>query len=100
MVQQEIPMVAIVFNDQAYGNVLRIQEMRFGGRTIASRLYNPDMLKLADAYGLQGMRAKDPEELRACLRAALASNEPTLIEVPVGPMPQMQTVMAQQAARL
>jgi acetolactate synthase-1/2/3 large subunit len=97
MVQQKIPMVTIVFNDQAYGNVLRIQETRFGGRTIASHLYNPDMLKLADAYGLQGMRAKDPEELRSCLRAALTSNEPTLIEVPVGPMPQVGTVMAQQA---
>ena len=98
MVQQKIPMVAIVFNDSAYGNVLRIQEMRFGGRTIASRLHNPDMLKLAEAYGLQGMRAKDPEELRVALRAALAGGEPTLIEVPVGPMPQMQTVMAQVQA--
>ena len=60
MVQQHIPLTAIVFNDNAYGNVKRIQEMRFGGRTIASTLHNPDMLKLAEAYGLEGRRATSP----------------------------------------
>jgi acetolactate synthase-1/2/3 large subunit len=88
MVQQHIPLTAIVFNDNAYGNVKRIQETRFGGRTIASTLHNPDMLKLAEAYGLEGRRAATPQELRATLRDVLARDEPVLIEVPVGPMPQ------------
>ena len=66
-----------------YGTVLHIQEMRFGRRTIAPRLHNPDMLKLAEAYGLQGIRAKDPGELR--------------VEVPVGLMPQIETAMGKQA---
>jgi acetolactate synthase-1/2/3 large subunit len=91
MVQQKIPLTAIVFNDNAYGNVKRIQEMRFGGRTIASDLYNPDMEKLADAYGVDFRRAKSPEELRSTLREVFGgSSRPVLIEVPVGPMPQMQ----------
>ena len=88
MVQQHIPLTAIVFNDNAYGNVKRIQETRFGGRTIASTLHNPDMLKLAEAYGLEGRRATSPEELRSTLHEVLAKNEPVLIEVAVGPMPQ------------
>lgn len=89
MAQQRLPVVAIVFNDNAYGNVRRYQETRFEGRYIASDLYNPDMLKLADAYGIAGRRAKDAAGLRGELRAALAANEPTLIEVPVGSMPSM-----------
>jgi acetolactate synthase-1/2/3 large subunit len=84
--QQGLPLVAIVFNDNAYGNVRGSQITRFGGRTIASDLYNPDFMKLADAYGIAGRRAKGAQELRRELRAALAANEPTLIEVPVGPM--------------
>jgi acetolactate synthase-1/2/3 large subunit len=90
MVQQRIPLTAIVFNDNAYGNVLRIQENRFAGHTIGSRLHNPDMLKLAEAYGVEGRRATTPEELRAVLRDVFSRNDPVLIEVPVGPMPQMQ----------
>jgi acetolactate synthase I/II/III large subunit len=90
MVQQKIPLTAIVFNDNAYGNVKRIQQTRFGGRTIATDLHNPDMMKLADAYGIEGRRVHTPDELRSTLREVFASPRPVLIEVPVGPMPQMQ----------
>ncbi len=87
--QQKLPLVAIVFNDDAYGNVRYLQETRFEGRHIACDLYNPDLLKLADAYGIAGRRAHRPDALRRELREALAANEPTLIEVPVGSMPSM-----------
>jgi acetolactate synthase-1/2/3 large subunit len=89
MAQQNIPLVAIVFNDNAYGNVKRIQQNRFGGRTIASDLLNPDMLKLADAFGIEGRRVHTPGALRTALHEVFRQNNPVLIEVPVGPMPQM-----------
>jgi acetolactate synthase I/II/III large subunit len=90
MVQQRIPLTTIVFNDNAYGNVKRYQETRFGGHVIASTLYNPDMLKLAEAYGIEGRRAATPEALQLTLRDVLQRDEPVLIEVPVGPMPQQR----------
>ncbi len=86
MAQQHLPVVAIVFNDHAYGNVRGTQATRFEGRLIASDLHNPDFMKLADAFGIAGRRAKDADALRRELRAALAADEPTLIEVPVGSM--------------
>ncbi len=89
MVEQKIPLTAIVFNDNAYGNVKRIQQTRFGGRTIASDLHNPDMMKLADAYGVEGRRVKSPAELKATLLEVFKRNEPVLIEAPVGPMPSV-----------
>jgi acetolactate synthase-1/2/3 large subunit len=88
MAQQKIPLTAVVFNDNAYGNVKRIQETRFNGHTIASELHNPDMLKLAEAYGVEGRRATTPDELRTTLEDVFKRNDPVLIEVPVGPMPQ------------
>jgi acetolactate synthase-1/2/3 large subunit len=87
MSQHGIGAVVVVFNDNAYGNVRRIQQEQFGGRTIASDLRNPDYLKLADAFGVTGRRAETPDGLAVALREALRAGEPTLIEVPLGPLP-------------
>jgi len=87
MAQHEIAAVAVVFNDGAYGNVKRIQQQQFGGHTIASELRNPDYVKLAAAFGVAGRRVETPAALESALREAFRANEPTLIEVPVGPMP-------------
>ncbi len=99
MVEQKIPLIAVVFNDNAYGNVKRIQQTRFGGRTIASDLHNPDMLKLAEAYGVEGRRANSPAELKATLLDVLKRNEPVVIEAPVGPMPPVNFKSRAQARR-
>jgi acetolactate synthase-1/2/3 large subunit len=87
-VRHRIPLTAIVFNDGAFGNVRRIQQERFGNRLIASDLANPDFVKFAESFGAAGERARNPDELRAALRRALARRDgPTLIEVPVGSFP-------------
>jgi acetolactate synthase-1/2/3 large subunit len=86
-VKYGINAVVIVFNDNAYGNVLRDQKALFNGRAIGSELHNPDFVKLAEAYGARGVRVVGPERLEAALREALATDAPTLIEVPVGAMP-------------
>ena len=86
-VQQKINAVVIVFNDSAFGNVLRDQRDRFQGRVYGSELHNPDFMALAKAFGVRGARAATAEELEAQLREALAVEAPTLIEVPCGPMP-------------
>ena len=79
--------IAVVFRDDAYGNVLRDQENRFEGRVVGSRLHNPDFVKLAQAYGADGVRAHDAQELERALAQAIERDRPALIEVPVGPMP-------------
>jgi len=86
-VRHNVPLVAIVFVDNAFGNVRRIQEEQFGNRLIACDLTNPDFVKYAESFGAVGLRARDPDELRDCLRTSFARREPTVIEVPVGPMP-------------
>ncbi len=85
--RHRIPLVAVVFNDGAFGNVKRIQEEQFGNRLIACDLANPDFVRYAESFGAAGRRARGPDELRIALREAFARREPALIEVPVGPMP-------------
>ena len=78
----------MLFRSNAFGNVMRDQINRFEGRIIGSQLHNPDFVKLAEAYGARGIKVSGPDELEATLRDVLAANDaPTLIEVPVGPMP-------------
>jgi acetolactate synthase-1/2/3 large subunit len=89
-----IASITLVFNDSAYGNVKRIQQTQFAGRTIASDLRNPDYMKLADAFGVAGRRATDADSLAIQLREAIKANEPTLIEIPVPPMPDVQKTLA------
>ncbi len=88
--QFNIPVVAIVFNDGAYGNVKGIQRMRYGGREIASTLENPDFVKLADAFGVAGYRAESPEQLRTVLKEALSLDAPALIDYPTAPLPMVR----------
>ena len=87
-IHHRIPLVVVVFNDGAFGNVRRNQEERFGNRIIASDLTNPDFVRFAESFGAAAERARSPQELRAALNRAFKRRDgPTLIEVPVGPMP-------------
>ncbi|MBK5334125.1 MAG: hypothetical protein JJD93_19265 [Ilumatobacteraceae bacterium] len=87
-VQHHIRAITVVFNDNAFGNVRRIQQERFGiERTIASTLVNPDIVAFAKSFGCLGLRAYDPHELGDALRTAIAHDGPVVIEVPVGEVP-------------
>ncbi len=86
--RHRIPLVTVVFNDGAYGNVRRIQEEQYANRLIACDLTNPDFVRFAESFGAAAERANDPAQLRAALnRAFKRRDEPTLIEVPVGALP-------------
>src|SRR4051812_40193134 len=87
-VRHRIPLTAVVFSDGSFGNVRRIQEENYGNRLIASDLANPDFVKFAESFGAAAERVRAPEELRGALRRGFARRDgPTLIEMPVGPMP-------------
>ena len=88
-VAHHINVVTIVFADKAFGNVKRFQKDNYGERYIAVDLHNPDFAALAHTFGMTGIRAETPEELRAAIREAFAAPGPALIEVPVGEMPSV-----------
>ncbi|HEX5210156.1 MAG TPA: thiamine pyrophosphate-dependent enzyme, partial [Pseudolabrys sp.] len=87
-VKHRIPLTAIVFNDGGFGNVRRIQQDLYGERLIACDLANPDFVRFGESFGAAAERAKTPKALRAALKRAFRRRDtPTLIEVPVGAMP-------------
>jgi acetolactate synthase-1/2/3 large subunit len=65
--------------------VARDLDESWGGQ-YGAELANPDFMKLADAYGVWGVRAKEPTEVGRLVREAIERDRPALIEVPVGRM--------------
>ncbi|WP_417436035.1 thiamine pyrophosphate-dependent enzyme [Hoeflea sp.] len=78
-----IAVVAIVFNNSAYGNVRRDQQTVYGNRLLGADLENPDFVALAKSFGVMAMKADSPEDLRGKLAEALQANEPVVIEVTI-----------------
>ena len=84
-VQAGIKVIAIVFNNQSFGNVLRDQKTVFEGRYIGESLTNPDFVRLAESFGAAAFRAAHAADLRSALVRARAEDKPVLIEVPGAP---------------
>jgi len=80
-VQHDIGLVTIVFNNSSFGNVRRDQQMQYDSHLIGADLVNPDLMKLADAFGIDGYRVNTPDELKPALSTAIDNDKPALIEV-------------------
>ena len=84
--------VAVVFNNHAYGASMWDQTHQYGQRFIGTDLNNPDFLKVAEAFGVRGMKA-EPDSIGDALRQAFAANAPVLLEVELpNMMPPFQIV--------
>ncbi|MCI0440023.1 MAG: thiamine pyrophosphate-dependent enzyme [Chloroflexi bacterium] len=91
-VRYGINVVAIVFNNQAFGASRWDQTHQYGERFIGTDLHNPDFVMLAQSFGAVGMRTT-PDGLGPGLREALRANKPVLLEVEVpNMMPPFQIV--------
>jgi acetolactate synthase-1/2/3 large subunit len=80
-VQENVPIVAIIFNDEGYGVERRHQDHLYG-RRCGVDIRPPDFVKLAEAFGALGLRVTNVREIGGALSRALESNRPTVIEVP------------------
>lgn len=82
-VHHRIPVTTVIFNDSTHTAVKAAQKRTYPGRYVAVDLVNPDYVKLADAYGIQGIRAESPEALTDALASAKSSTMPVIIDVPI-----------------
>ncbi|MFM1653162.1 thiamine pyrophosphate-binding protein [Brevibacillus sp. B_LB10_24] len=87
-VQENLPIIVILFDDGGYGVLRNIQDAAYG-RRVAVDLVSPDFVQLAQAMGFAANRIGSPEEFVAELEAAVARRKPSMIVVDmeaVGPM--------------
>ena len=80
-VQHKLPIKIFILNNRYMGMVRQWQELIHGGRYAHS--YSaalPDFVKLAEAYGAQGIRAEQPDELEGKIQAMIDSDQPVLFD--------------------
>ena len=79
-----LPIIIIIFNNGALGNVRQWQTLFYEKRYSATTLdFAPDFVKLADAYGVTGVRVTDEAEFKKAFDAALASGKPAVIDAAI-----------------
>jgi len=76
-----IPVKVAILNNHALGMVRQWQQLFHGGRYSEIDLSgSPDFVKLAEAYGVKGMRATTPAEAEAVWAEAMRHPGPVVVE--------------------
>ncbi len=80
-VRENIPVVAVVFNDEGLGNERAFQRDLYGGRLFGVDYKNPDFGAVARDFGAHGERVKRPADVEGALRRAFDSGRPAVVDV-------------------
>ena len=85
-VLERIPVIVVILNNRMLGMVAQWQRFFYNRRYSAVELGNvPDFVKLAQAYGAEGLRPQSVEEFSSAVETALRNNVTTIIDVPISP---------------
>lgn len=85
-VEEELPVIVVVLNNNVLGMVAQWQRLFYDRRYSAVKLKgNPDFVKLADAYGAEGVRVETLDDFRREVKRAMKADVPTVIDVPIDP---------------
>ena len=80
----QLPIVIVVENNNALGNVRMWQRLFYGKRFSQTTLdFGPDWVKLADAYGIKGYRATNAKEFEKVFDEAFKSGKAAIIDARV-----------------
>jgi acetolactate synthase-1/2/3 large subunit len=79
-VNYELPVNVAILNNGYLGMVRQWQEFFYNRRYSHSELLNPDFIKLAEAYGAEGIRVKRPAELAPAIEQAINSSKPVMLD--------------------
>jgi acetolactate synthase-1/2/3 large subunit len=86
-VELGIPVVWVIFNNFCFSTIRTVGTTYFHNaygtefRTPDGEPYNPDFVLFAKAFGIEGARVEEPDDLPAALAKALSANVPYLLEV-------------------
>ena len=88
-VEEHLPVVACVFNNQQWGaekkNQIDFYDDRFIGANIGREMGGFNFAEIAKAMGANGLRVSDPADLREAYASAFDSGRPSVVEIMVDP---------------
>jgi acetolactate synthase-1/2/3 large subunit len=83
VVEHELPIKFAIINNGYLGMVRQWQTMFYENRLISTREFSPDFVKLAEAFGLVGLRVTDRAQVEPAIERALQHPGPVLIDFQV-----------------
>jgi len=85
IVQEKVAVKIAIINNGYLGMVRQWQELFYERRYVATPLSGPDFAKIAEAYGLPGLRVTRKEEVVPAIEQAMEYQGPFLIDFMVEP---------------
>ncbi|MBW1902078.1 MAG: biosynthetic-type acetolactate synthase large subunit [Deltaproteobacteria bacterium] len=80
-VQYNLPVKVVILNNQYLGMVRQWQEMFYDRcYSCTDMAHAPDFVKLAEAYGAVGLRAKHPDDVEPVLKKGLSTPKTVIME--------------------
>ncbi len=83
--QEKVAVKIAIINNGFLGMVRQWQELFYEKRYVATPLSGPDYVKVAEAYGIPGLRVEHKEEVVPAIKKAMAEPGPFLIDFAVEP---------------
>ena len=83
--QERLAIKIAIINNGFLGLVRQWQELLYEKRFVASPLFNPDFVKVAEAYGIHGLKVKRKDEVIPAINKAMAYEGPFLIDFEIEP---------------
>lgn len=80
-VRESIPIKIFVVNDNSYRVLAFRQRLQFEGHVHGSMHANPNLLQLADSFGIRAWRLNSAQATESVVRQALAHDGPALVEI-------------------
>ena len=81
-VQYNLPVKIFIINNKYLGMVRQWQELFYGKRYSEVDLeVQPDLVKLAEAFGAVGLRAEQPGEVRPVVEKAIGTPGPVVVDI-------------------
>lgn len=81
-IQEDAPIIVLLFDDGGYGILRYYQEAAYG-RRISVDLKNPDFVMLAKSMGFESEKVRSVDEFKAGLANAISSKKPYMVVVDV-----------------
>ncbi len=80
-VQYNLPVKIFIMKNNTLGMVKQFQDKTFLGKATSTIIeYNPDFIKLAEAYGVKGLKIMNADEIKSVIKEALDYNGTVIVE--------------------
>ena len=83
VMQERLPIKIAIINNGYLGMVWQWQDVFYNKRYVGTPLYNPDFVKIAEAYGIPGRAVTSKEDVYEAIRQAQNTDGPFLLDFQV-----------------